>query len=73
LLAFCLHLCYMQAVTVLLEYYWRETPASLLPLPYLANVSAGYFAKLSPDEADRDKQVVQQTFDFLTGDFASQS
>jgi len=38
-LAFCLHPCYMQPVSVLLEQYWRNTPASLLPLPYLANAT----------------------------------
>jgi len=63
----------MQAAKILFEQDLRGTPASPLSLPCLANASAGYFAKWFPDEADRANQVVQQTFDFLTGDTASQS
>jgi len=44
---------------------------SFLSAPCLANASAGYFAKWFPSERERANAIVQQTFDFLTGDIGT--
>lgn len=43
-------------------------PLALVSAPRLANASAGYFVKWFPGESSRADALVQQTFDFLTGD-----
>lgn len=68
LLAFCLHPHYMDAARVLLAHDWRGTPLSFSSAPCMANASAGYFSKWFPEQAGRGNAIVQQVFDFLTGD-----
>jgi len=68
LLAFCLHPQYMHVARELLGQDWRSSPVPFFSIPCLANASAGYFAKWFPDEAAKANAIVQQMFDFLTGD-----
>jgi len=71
LLAFCLHPHYMRAARALLAQDRRAAPMSFLSAPCLANASAGYSAKWFPSERERSNAIVQQTFDFLTGDIGT--
>lgn len=71
LLAFCLHPHYMHAARELLAQDRRAAPMSFFSAPCLANASSGYFAKWFPSERERANAIVQQTFEFLTGDIGS--
>jgi len=68
LLAFCFHPQYMHVARELLGQDWRSSPVPFFSTPCLANASADYFARWFPDEAAKANAIVQQMFDFFTGD-----
>lgn len=71
LLAFCLHPYYMHAVRKLVAQDRRAAPMSFFIAPCLSSASSGHFAKWFPGERESANAIVQQTFEFLTGDIGS--
>lgn len=70
-LAFCLHPYYMHAVRKLVAQDRRAAPMSFFIAPCLSSASSGHFAKWFPGERESANALVQQTFEFLTGDIGS--